>query len=260
MAGRLEDYIAEIRSSSTPKIDALYSDLVNTLILYFNGLTEFSWNSHKSKSTWERQKEVLDILVKGGQELVEEKISSSFQVSEKYNDLAQKIKTELVDHSEIILKYGSKKTRNDQWDIWEYNYDRMGELAREVSVDTIVPVSGKGFNVGFLAALAYGKGSDSIVPVKCSSSIRWKMLFKGAKKPHHAPNEYYEEKFGGKDILITDNRIKGGGTIKRVVNEVKKYDPKNIYVLTTKPPLKSLSYLDPVAWSGGVSVLKYNKL
>lgn len=145
-------------------------------------------------------------------------------------DLIPFVKQVLWNEREQLISTGLKRKSKENYlsnfrpIIRNFGQDIKNFIAAEGKIDTIVCITSGGFEPAFIAGV-FAEGAE-ILPMRCS---RYTKADSNVRVPKAWTSEYLASKIQGKRVLIVDDVICSGVTLRLVMDYLSVYKPKEIY-------------------------------
>lgn len=195
--------------------------ILHIIQLYFDGLVEGEKNP--DPEIWAEQSEAFDALWAGTRTTV-----SAYYGLGHYIPF-DRVREKILPYSATLIKHGSRKnSKKRHLADNEITVTTCGiSVNRKIkgSIDAIMPVASGGFEPAALLA--------SYLDIKEVLPVRYSLLSRqdqAVLTPTSAPKEYIKESIDEKRILIVEDLVCYGNTIKKILTWIKEFSPSSIQV------------------------------
>lgn len=214
--GTIESLLTEIESTDSP--GKTLSGICKISQLYMDGLI----SSPKQKEKNELQQRTLDALMRCG-------TLSARAVYDGRTEVLDYVKTNILENSEVLKRYcgrnisRSRYLEGDKPALMNFRKDiRM--FALDHKIDTVIAISAGGFEPAFVASIALQ--DCDILPIRLSKYLK---SDSNVRFPESCAGAYIRDKLRGKAVLIADDSMLSGLTMRKAMEFAAANGAKEIY-------------------------------
>ncbi|MBI4015562.1 MAG: hypothetical protein HY362_02500 [Candidatus Aenigmarchaeota archaeon] len=194
-----------------------------TIEMLLDGLVVPLSDNHVDQ-IWKEQKRVLEKSLKIG-----ERFAGEFYGGRKVD--MEAIGQEFRVYADRIVQYGSKDISERRWlkdKFWRLktHADALPEILEKIRPDIIVPIGSGGIEPGCIAG--YITETAQTIPVRYSPNRRHDSK---PKIPAAADEREYLSPCNGKTVLVVDDDICEGSTMKSVLSYLAGFRPASMYAM-----------------------------